>query len=68
MPIKSNDGKPFNQAEYKKEWEKENMALMGARFKKEFVQEFKKACNTLNIKQSDVLRKAMQEVIEKANK
>ena len=34
---------------------------------KEFVDEFKEACKKLGIKQSDVFRKAMQDMIEKAN-
>ena len=32
------------------------------------VEEFKEACKKLNIKQSDVIRKAMQKTIDQANK
>ena len=60
------DKQKFNQKQYTPEWDKKNMKLAGARFKKEFVDEFKEACSKLGIKQSDVFRKAMQEVIDKA--
>ena len=67
MPRTSKDGKPFNQMEYIKEWGKENMTSISGRYKTEFVKEFKNACKQLGIKQSDVFRKAMQEVIDQAN-
>ena len=57
----------FNQAKYMREWQKENMKQVKASYKTEFVDEFKEACNKLGIKQSDVIRKAMQDMIEKAN-
>lgn len=66
MPRKSKDGKPFNQAKYNNEWGKENLALVGSRYKKEFVEEFRAALKTLDLKQSDVIRKMMQETIDKA--
>lgn len=66
MSRKTGDSKQFDQKEYTKQWDKENMKLAGARFKKEFVDEFKEACNKLGLKQSDVFREAMQEVIDKA--
>ncbi|MBS5114161.1 MAG: hypothetical protein KHY88_00415 [Erysipelotrichaceae bacterium] len=56
----------FDQKKYTQEWDKKNMKLAGARYKTEFVDEFKEACAKLGIKQSDVFRKAMQEVIDKA--
>lgn len=58
----------FNQNKYMEKWKKENMSCISAKYKKEFVLEFKEACNKLGIKQSDVFRKAMQNTIEKANK
>lgn len=58
----------FDQKEYVKKWTKNNMKLVGASYKIEFVEEFKEACNKLGIKQSTVFRKAMEEVIEKAKK
>lgn len=57
----------FNEEAYKAEWSKKNMKFISAKYKNEFVDEFKEACNKLGLKQSDVFRKAMQEVIEKAN-
>jgi len=57
---------PFNQTDYLKEWTRKNMATVIAKYKKEFVTEFKDACKTLGITQSEVIRKAMEETIEKA--
>ena len=59
--------KKFDQAKYMREWQKENMKQVKASYKTEFVDEFKEACKKLGIKQSDVIRKAMQHTIEKAN-
>lgn len=56
----------FNQQEYIKEWKKKNMKQVKATYKTEFVDEFKEACAKLGIKQSDVIRKAMQDVIDQA--
>lgn len=49
-------------------WKKEHMALVGASYKKEFVQEFKEACKKLDLKQSDLIRDMMEQIIEKAKK
>lgn len=59
--------KKFDQAKYMREWQKENMKQVKASYKTEFVDEFKEACKKLGIKQSDVIRKAIQDTIEKAN-
>lgn len=56
----------FNQMKYQEEWKKKNMKRVSALFKNEFVDEFKEACAKLGIKQSDVIRKAMQDVIDQA--
>lgn len=66
MPRKPKDNQPFNQQKYMQEWSKQNMTFVSARYKNEFVQEFKQACKTLGITQSEVIRKAMQETIDKA--
>ena len=58
----------FNQAKYIREWQKENMKQVKATYKNEFVDEFKEACKVLGIKQSDVIREAMIQTIEKAKK
>lgn len=47
-------------------WKKENMALVGASYKKEFVLEFKEACKKLDLRQSDLIRTMMEQTIEKA--
>lgn len=49
-----------------KDWQKENMKQVKASFKTEFVEEFKEALEKLDLKQSDVIRKAMQEIIDKS--
>ena len=56
----------FNQNKYVQEWKKENMLSVQAKFKKDYVLEFRTACAALNIKQSDVIRQAMDDVIEQA--
>ncbi len=61
------ENKKFDQAKYMREWQKENMKQVKASYKAEFVEEFKNSCKKLNIKQSDVFRKAMQDIIKKAN-
>ncbi len=66
MPRKTKDGKPFDQSAYIAQWTKENMTAVTGRYKKEFVQEFKEACAFLGVKQSQVIKQAMQEVIDKA--
>lgn len=37
----------FNQRKYIDQWKKENMKQVAASYKKEFVEEFKKACKDL---------------------
>lgn len=49
-------------------YDKKNMAFVNAKYKKEFVQEFKEACKSLGITQSEVFREAMIETIEKTKK
>ena len=45
-----------------------NMAFVNAKYKKEFVLEFKEACKSLGITQSEVFREAMIKTIERAKK
>ena len=66
MPKKASGN--FNQVKYMQEWSKENMLQLSFRYKKSFVEEFKKACDALSIKQSDVIRKAMQDTIDQAKR
>ena len=49
-------------------YQKEKMGTVVARYKSDFVKEFKEACKKLGITQSDVVRQAMIETINKANK
>lgn len=56
----------FDERGYKDKWNKENMKQVKASYKAEFVEEFKEACKTLEIKQSDAIRMAMNETIKKA--
>lgn len=56
----------FDQGKYIAEWAKKNMKQVKAAYKSDFVEEFKKACNILGITQSDVIREAMIETINKA--
>ena len=58
----------FNQSKYIQEWSKQNMKQVKAQYKAGFVAEFKEACATLGISQSEVIRKAMIETIESAKK
>lgn len=60
------DKKEFNQQEYIKEWKKKNMKQIKVTYKNDFVEEFKEACKRLGITQSDVIRQAMQDTIDKA--
>lgn len=56
----------FDQGKYIQAWSKENMLTVNQKFKKEFVIQFREACKKLGLKQSEVIRTAMQEIIEKA--
>lgn len=54
----------FNQSN----WDKNNLSTVIAKYRKDFVLEFKDACKALGISQSDVIREAMQQTIDKARK
>jgi len=56
----------FDQKEYQQQWDKENMEAIYVKYKSEFVKEFKAACKKIGKSQSDVVREAMEETIEKA--
>ena len=56
----------FDQNKYMADWKKQNMLRVSAAYKKEFVTEFREACEKLGLKQSDVFRDAMTAIIEKA--
>jgi len=58
--------KKFNQADYLKEWSKENMRNVIGSYKKEFVFRFRDACKKLGVTQSEIIRNAMIATIEQA--
>lgn len=64
MPKTSNGD--FNQKKYNAKWRAENMMRVSATYKNEFVLAFREACHKLRVSQAEVIRNAMQEVIEKA--
>jgi len=49
-----------------KKYAKNNIKKLSCSFQKDFVDEFKESCKALGITQSEVIRKAMQETIDKA--
>ena len=55
----------FNQKEYTAKWRAENMMKLSATYKNDFVLKFREACKELGVSQSEVIRKAMKETIEK---
>lgn len=57
-----------NRYSYMYGWQKEKMSAITVRYKKEFVQEFKEACKSLNKSQSEIIKQAMIQTIEEANK
>ena len=56
----------FDQNKYIASWKKENMKYVSGAYKNEFVDKFKAACKKLGISQSEIIRKAMEEAIKKA--
>ena len=58
----------FNQKKYIQVWQKENMKVISVRYNKDFVEQFKEACQTMGVSQSSVIREAMENLIEQANK
>lgn len=65
MPRKSSG--EFDQIKYQNDWKKENMKQVGGSYKNEFVEQFKAACKKLGVSQSEVIKSAMEETIEKTN-
>ncbi len=51
-----------------KKYAKSNIKKLSCSFNKDFVDEFKKACQTLGVTQSQIVREAMQNTIERAKK
>lgn len=51
-----------------KKYAKKNIKKLSCSFNKEFVDQFRDACKSLDITQSDVIRQVMQKTIDKAQK
>lgn len=51
-----------------KKYAKSNIKKLSCSYQAEFVDSFREACNKLGIKQAEVIRKAMQQVIDEAKK
>ena len=49
-----------------KKYAKNNIKKLSCSFQKEFVEEFAISCKSLGVSQAEVIRKAMQEVIDQA--
>lgn len=64
MPRKASGN--FDQVKYQNQWIKDNMSTVRGTYRNEFVIEFKDACKKLGISQSEVIRKAMEQTIRKA--
>ena len=58
----------FDQTKYQNDWNRKNMKRVSADYKADFVDQFKSACASLGLSQSDVVRQAMQSTIERASK
>ncbi len=59
-----NKSKQYKQ---QNEWINERYTTVGTKMPKDFVQQFKDACKTLGVSQSEVFRQAMQNTINEAN-
>lgn len=58
----------YDKERYTTEWTKDNMTSINGRYRTEFVNEFKRAAETLGVPQSQVFKRAMQEVIDEAHR
>lgn len=52
--------------ESQEKYRKEKLMIVKASFKKDFALEFKSACKKLGITQAEVIKNAMEEIIEEA--
>lgn len=51
---------------YRHSWDKKNMKIVSASYKAEFVDRYKEALKKLDLRNSDVIRKMMEDVIKQA--
>lgn len=53
--------------ESQEKYRKENLMIIKASFKKDFALKFKTACKKLGITQAEVIKNAMEEIIDEAS-
>lgn len=58
----------MNKYSAQKKYQKNNMLSISVKYKKDFILEFRQALEKLDLKQSDIFRKAMQDIIEESKK
>ena len=58
----------MNKYSAQQKYQKNNMLSISVKYKKDFVLEFRKALEKLDLKQSDIFRQAMQDIIDKSKK
>lgn len=66
MTQSAQNEKPFDVREYRKEWNKKHMKMIGASYKTEFVEEYQASVKALDLKTSQLIRRMMQDVIDQA--
>lgn len=60
------DERKKKQFKRQNNWNKNNMLIVGAQYRKEFVLEYRQALEKLGLKQSNEIRKLMESTIIKA--
>ena len=58
----------MNKYSAQKKYQKNNMLSISVKYKKDFILEFRQALEKLELKQSDIFRQAMQDIINKSKK
>ena len=58
----------MNKYSAQKKYQKNNMLSISVKYKKDFILEFRQALEKLELKQSDIFRQAMQDIIDKSKK
>ena len=58
----------MNKYSAQKKYQKNNMLSISVKYRKDFVLEFRQALEKLDLKQSDIFRQAMQDIIEESKK
>ena len=58
----------MNKYSAQKKYQKNNMLSISVKYKKDFILEFRQALEKLDLKQSDIFRQAMHDIIEESKK